>query len=687
MDLESFLADNDEQPAPEERGDQLPEVHFLDRVFGPGGVLADAFPGYVPREGQQELTGYTDRAFSKRTNLVAEAPTGTGKTVAYGVPASWWAAKENPERSAYGFERARVLIVTGNNALTKQLVEKDLPMLSKLLPWKFSFAMMKGRQNYLCQSLGGDLPVERMMLTDQLDRKQVDEIQRWSQMTVAGDMAELPFVVRERVRHLTVIGQDDCLGKKCDYHSTCYAEQAKKVAKEADIVVTNYHLFCIDLKLRLDTENEAGVLPDYDIVVFDEAHKMPDIAREFFGGRVTSGGIAKMAAILWAESTPKKDAVHLDKDQRERIVDAARRYFQQLEDYSQSKEYRARIKQHEPVGCYELCDEMRRGADILDRALQTMTFDPMRTLEISRNSDKLRKYSDAIERAMRLDGAEEGWVYSIEPAGKGVALVAKPLDVSDFLKIGVWESKFIRSAVATSATLTTDGVSFKFFKSESGADNAEELVAESPFDWSRQCELVVPPKIVDVKSRDYPTDCARVMTEIAEATNGSMLGLFTSWRVLNVVHQYFVEHGWGDRVMGQKDGPPMQLIERMKREPGSVLLGTESFWAGVDIPGNALQVVCIDRLPFPSPEDPMLDAYEALHGRRAWQDYSMPRAQLALRQGFGRCIRSESDSGIVVVLDRRLVEESYGKRFVRSLPPVKVSRDLVGAIKRKVLPR
>lgn len=649
--------------------------NYVDAVFGAGGILAEAFQGYEPRTGQVALATGIEESIAQGSTLLAEAPTGTGKSIAYSVPASWWAAKDNLDRDGRGLPRLPAVVVTANIALQEQIVGKDLPQLKKLLPWAFTFALMKGRQNYLCLDKFDELGAEKLTITNQEDRRQITEVEAWATRTKTGDLSELPFEPSKNVRRLIVIGQDDCTGKQCAHYDACHAERARAIAKDADIVVTNYHMFFVDLSLRKETDNAAGILPEHKIVIFDEGHKAADIARDFFGFKVTRGGVRAAARLLSAKATPKKEAVEIDRELQRELQDEADRFFAVLRQYARSDEYETRLKDQHPVQSRQIIELLKRAAKLYREAANRPGWSPGRKRELQKASEKAYGYAVAIEAAMTLQGADGGNVFFIEESETNCALVMKPLKVADTLRESLFETDRIRSAIVTSATLTASG-RFDFVATELGCEKAEELVAASPFDWSKQCALIVPDRMVDPRGDKFADMVAETMVQTAELADGRMLGLFTSYRVLERAHKLFLDRGWGDRVMRQGEAPRTQLIARLKEEIGTVLLGTESFWAGVDVPGEALSVVVIDRLPFPSPEDPMLDAYESIHGSRTFKDYSMPRAVIALRQGFGRLIRTTADRGAVVVCDRRIVDKSFGRSFVKSLPPVRLTRDL-----------
>jgi ATP-dependent DNA helicase DinG len=657
---------------------------YIEETFGEGGYFAQAFANYEARSGQVKVARAVDVAVREGQNLLAEAPTGTGKSVAYGVPASWWAAKQNDERSAMGAPRRKVVIVTANIALQEQIVGKDLPLLQRLLPWKFSFALLKGMQNFLCKDRFEETAPDRITVTDPIERRQLERTEQWARETRSGDLSELPFELTPRIRQLVVIGQDECTGKSCAHHRECFGRQAKKKAEDVDIVVTNYHMFFLNLRLRDETEGMAGTIPEHEVVVFDEAHKAPDIARDFFGFRITRGQVRNALRLLDADATPKKAELRIDRKLKAEAMQLADDFFRELARYSRSDKYDTRLREMNPVQSKELRDALRSTAGKYDSYSSGARLDPARKHELGSASAKCREIARSIEAAMGCVDTHKGHVYFIE-AGESDSygrLVMKPLSVADELREKLFDSAHVRAVAMTSATLTASG-RFDFIATELGCETAEELVAESPFDWGEQCLLVQPQTLAGGRSMPLPThtsfadEVARGMVDVAEMSGGRMLGLFTSYRVMERAHRMFLECGWDGRVMKQGEQPRTQLVQRLKDEDGAVLLGVESFWAGIDVPGQALSVVAIDRLPFPNPDDPLLDAFEQIRRGRGFKDYSMPRAVIALRQGFGRLIRTTTDRGVVVVFDRRLAEKGFGRSFLKSLPPgVRMSRNI-----------
>jgi ATP-dependent DNA helicase DinG len=618
---------------------------YIDTVFGPNGIFARRFQGYAPRRGQIELTRAVDRAIEENAHLMAEAPTGTGKSIAYLVPAIQHAVKHDK----------RVLVVTGNIALQEQLVGKDLPLLTEVLPWKFTYALLKGRQNYLCPSRLHEQGTEPYLdVGEPFDADTYQAILAWAETTETGDKSELPFEPPPRLWRRFSIASEDCKGNECRFRDQCFAAKAKARAEQAMVVVTNYHMLLLHLHLREITGRDL-ILPAFDIAICDEGHKMADIAREFFGFRMTLGSV-RWAGRLLRRMGHVRLATRLETE--------ASAFFDALDTYARSDAYERRLRVPGAVPHQAL----RAALVETFRAYQEGMDD---VLDSDARAELTRAMARAMALVIQLDAAmgltDEGSVYFLERLPKGgVALASKVVEVSKRLRKLFFDAT--PSVIVTSATLTTGG-SFAHAKRELGVRDARELVVESPFDFEKQALLIVPEGLPSPQEPVFPDAVARIV-DLAE---GRTLGLFTSYRNLNAAYERLA--GCGYRVLRQGDAPRTQLIEAFRKDVRSVLLGTESFWAGVDVPGESLSCVIIDRLPFPPPDDPVLDAVSE-RDPDWFQDFSLPRAIIAFKQGFGRLIRSQLDRGVVVVLDERLVTRRYGKKFIRSLPYTLKSRRL-----------
>ncbi|MCK9521498.1 MAG: DEAD/DEAH box helicase family protein [Proteobacteria bacterium] len=623
---------------------------YINSVFGPDGVLAHRFEGYVPRQGQIDLALAVDGAIRDGEHVMAEAPTGTGKSIGYSVPATYHAAHEGK----------RVVIATANIALQEQLVNKDLPLLADILPWDFSFALIKGRSNYLChdrlyqEEAQGTLE----LLDDPSDAGMLEALVAWARRTATGDVSELSFEPPYRLWRRFSTSSEDCKGSDCRFRDECCALKARAAAQEADVVVCNYHLLFAHLQVREATEKDI-VLPPFGVAILDEAHKAADIARDFFGFRVTQG------SVRWAARLLKKIG---EARFHEHVVKEAERFFTRLAQHRRSPAYKTRLRTPDVVPCSEL---VRLLGEVCDGYVEAIseTSDVDLRADLKRAAARCNDLAHQIGAALSLTDSEAVSFIEEDSRGGGV-LCSKPIHVGERLRHSLFGEN--RTVVLTSATLTTGG-SFDHLREEIGVPDPRELVVDTPFDFQRQALLVVPDGMPEPNDPAYPAAVAALFAEVMDLADGRTLGLFTSYRNLNATYERVC--GNGHRVLKQGDMPRTALVEEFRRDVGSVLLGTESFWAGVDVPGEALSCVVIDRLPFPSPDDPVLDAISE-RDRRWFTSYSLPRAVIAFKQGFGRLIRTAADRGVVVVLDRRLVSKPYGRVFTASLPDVLKSRRL-----------
>lgn len=621
---------------------------YMDKVFGPDGILAQRFEGYAPRPGQIALARAVDAAIADGVHLMAEGPTGTGKSIGYAVPASY--------RAAHG--KKRVVIATANIALQEQLVGKDLPLLADVLPWKFTFALLKGRNNYLCVDRIYDEKARGTfdLLDDPDDAEMHRHIAEWASTTATGDMSDLPFQPPARLWRKFSTTSDDCKGNDCRYREDCFALKARAAAEEAQVVVTNYHLLFAHLQVREATGLDL-VLPPFDVAICDEGHKAADIARDFFGFRVTFGSVRWVGRLLGKLKREKL---------ARKLEEAASRYFNALTDHRASRSYSCRLRRPDPVPWMTVTTALRETASAYSAAMDRASDSDARA-EIERAHMRATTLAGQIEAAMTLQ--DEGSVYFIDegPGGRAV-LRSKPIEVNDRLRRVFFEPA--HSVVVTSATLSVGG-KFDHIAGELGVPEPRGIVAETPFDFEEQALLVVPDGLPAPNDPDFTEAVTEAVARIIELADGRTLGLFTSYRNLNATYDRVAGDGY--RVLRQGEMPRTALVAEFRNDVRSVLLGTESFWAGVDVPGEALSCVVIDRLPFASPDDPVLDAVSE-RDRNWFRSYSLPRAIIAFKQGFGRLIRTCSDRGVVVVLDQRLVTKSYGRLFIASLPSLLKSR-------------
>lgn len=574
---------------------------------------------------------------------------GIGKSKAYGVPASYLASHGK-----------KVLIVTASIALQEQLVLKDLPDLAAELPWDFSFALLKGRPNYLCRTKLKDVEKDGLNASE---RNEMASILEWAGLstadatpthvrrrlpilepTIGGDKSELPFKPTDNTWRRVSTTSDECPGSKCSQYRECYVTQARVAAQDAGIVVTNYHMFFLNLA------SGGMVLPGYDVVILDEAHEAADIAREVLGFSVGRNAFDRVAKAAEKANRP---------DLADPIRLASRQFFDTLARFGQSDHYKAYLRWPAPIDATAL-------SEAVTAYVKTATKSPV--AEYAQTS--LKRVTDALTLA------DKNVVYSIDlqehegPTGRTVRarLKSQYVEPGQVLSTLLWADT--PGIAAVSATLTTD-MRFHFARRELGApDTATEIIVESPFNFARQGLLVMPQNLPEPGDPTFSRAVCEHMAGTVDACNGRTMGLFTSYRVLRIVAEHLRRHFPGVRTLCQGDMPTRALVEEFKRGAagGIVLLGTTSFWTGVDVQGQALTGLVIDKLPFTSPDDPVSQRITEKDPRRAFSDFSVPKAILTLRQGVGRLIRSQVDIGAVVLLDKRMTSKAYGSRFLRSLP-------------------
>ncbi len=624
---------------------------YIDKVFGPGGYLAAKFSGYETRHGQIQLAEKVHEAIQEERHLLAEGPTGTGKSIGYSVPAIH-ASQEGK----------KIIISTANIALQEQLINKDLPLLQDILPGQFSFALMKGRSNYLCLSTFYDNQQQGVFQTF-FDSKTIvaqKDLVKWANETDSGDVSELDFEPPSQLWRKFSTTADDCRGSKCEYKNECFANVARAKARNADIVVCNYHLLFSHLKVREQSGLDL-ILPPFNVAICDEGHKAADIARDFFGFRITEGSIRWVVRMLEKISEP--DLVHHARA-------ATEDFFSDLVVHKESGEYKIRLRKKDVVPWRSLCQVLRNTADAYQK--QESSGDLKLEVDLDKASARCGVLISNITEAMTLE--DEDSVYFIEQTGNKIALCSKLIKVGHKLRANLFDQT--DTVIVTSATLATDR-SFEFVAQEIGADDKErtsEIIADTPFDFARQALIVAPDGLPNPNDHAFHEQLPQLIEKIINYAEGRTLGLFTSYKNLNAVYDY-VSGRVNYNVMRQGDQPRMKLIAEFKRDTSSVLLGTESFWVGVDVPGESLSCLVIDRLPFQPLGDPVLDAIKERDSNSFW-NYQVPRAVIAFKQGFGRLVRSMDDYGVVVILDNRVIEKSYGRTFIASLPNTTKTRNL-----------
>jgi ATP-dependent DNA helicase DinG len=619
----------------------------IDAVLGPQGLLARNMPGYEHRAAQLEMAHAVERALVHDEVLLAEAGTGTGKTLAYLLPAI--------------LSGKKVVISTGTKTLQDQIVQHDLPLLERQLGFLPPVACMKGLENYLCLRRYEEFRHSPAALTSRAG-KHLPLIENWLGHTESGDHAELELPEDAAIWHEIQSGSDTRIGPKCRHFDACFVTRMRAQAERARLVIVNHHLFFADLALR--GAGPAAVIPEHEAVIFDEAHLLEDIATDFFGVRVSTTRLQRLLrdaghSLLAARLTRESERLLM---QVEVCADA---FFASLPRAAGAEGGRL------PLASEVFADRLREPMFALDNALDGLASFCKRNADVSeavvqiaRRCEQLR-----IDIATISEGGGGDRVCYTQTRGRGVSLGASPIAVANVLRDRLFHSGC--GVVLTSATLSADQ-SFEFLRSRLGLEyEATELLLASPFDYPSQAALYVPDALPDPRAPEYLAEAERQIRELVALTGGGAFVLCTSLRVMRLLAER-LRPVLGRCVLLQGEAPNAALLERFRADGHAVLFATASFWQGVDVPGNALRLVIIDKLPFDVPSDPLIAARcDRLkqEGAQPFMKYLVPSAALTLKQGFGRLIRSRRDRGIVAILDSRLVKKSYGRVLLRSLPP------------------
>ncbi len=626
----------------------------VEGIFGPGGLLEKRHPGYEFRPSQLAMAQLADDAFAKHQHVVIEAGTGTGKTLAYLIPAI---------RSG-----RRVVISTATKSLQEQLFQKDVPFLQKHFAPNLKAALMKGRANFLCRQKVHQMEGQPVLKgIDEVDW--FSQIRDWEKLTETGDRSELTFLPDDAELWNRIDARSDlCTGKKCPEYQNCFITAMHQRAQEADLIIVNHHLFFADLALRED--DFGSILPEYSAVVFDEAHEIEDVASDYFGRQLSSyrfeelGRDAEnMLRVLQIDAAPLRR-------QLARMRERARGFFERFPEregrYSFGPAERGAFLDQNR----EEYDEVASAVKRIETELSALSPKPEEVVAMARRAAEMRR-----ELTFLLESDEKGYVYWYERRGRGVFLAATPIDVSEILREKLFDQ--FDTVILTSATLAVGG-KFDYLKQRLGVLPANENVLPQEFDYPTQALLYLPPALPDVRQPSFASSAADEITRLLEISQGRAFCLFTSYAQMRDLFE---------RVSGrlkfpfllQGSAPRSILLDRFRTTPNAVLFATSSFWQGVDVPGAQLSCVIIDKLPFAVPSDPIVAArVRALEedGRNAFAEYQIPEAVLALKQGFGRLIRSKTDRGILSILDNRIRRMHYGKIFLESLPEYTTTQDL-----------
>ena len=626
----------------------------VDDIFGRGGLLEKRHPGYEYRASQLAMAKIADEAFQKHQHVVIEAGTGTGKTLAYLIPAI---------RSG-----RKVVVSTATKSLQEQLFQKDVPFLQKNFAPTLKAALMKGRSNFLCREKVHQMAGQAVLKgIDELDW--FAQIKDWEKLTETGDRSELNFLPDDaELWHRIDARSDLCTGKKCAEFQNCFITAMHQRAQEADLIIVNHALFFADLAIRQD--DFGAILPEYAAVVFDEAHEIEDVASDYFGRQVSSYRFDELARD--AENTLRM--LQISAPQLRRYLGRMRERGHGFFENFPEREGRFPFEQAERKGFLErnqeAYEELARAVKRVETELSALSPKPEEVLTLARRAAEIRR-----ELEFLMESEEKSYVYWYERRGKGVFLAATPIDVSQILRERLFEQ--FDTVVLTSATLAVEG-RFDYLKQRLGIQPAMDEVLPQEFDFREQALLYIPRTMPDVRDAKFSASAAEEIARLLEISEGRAFCLFTSYAQMKDVHQR-VSAQVKYPLLLQGTAPRTVLLDRFRSTANAVLFATASFWQGVDVPGAQLSCVIIDKLPFAVPSDPIVAArVRALQedGRNAFTEYQVPEAVLALKQGFGRLIRSKTDRGILAILDNRVRRMQYGRIFLESLPPYKTTQDL-----------
>jgi ATP-dependent DNA helicase DinG len=616
----------------------------LERIFGSSGWLARHHPGFEYRPGQLEMAEAIESSVENGQHLIVEAGTGTGKTLAYLVPLI---------RSGQ-----RVVISTGTKNLQEQLFYKDIPFIQKLFP-RLRATLMKGRQNYLCRQKLYDIEKQPVLSgLEEVDLYQ--KLREWETRTETGDRAELQDLSDSSELWSRVDARrETCTGQKCSQFDRCFITWMHQRAAESDLIIVNHHLFFADLALK--QSDYASLLPDYTAVVFDEAHEIEDVATQYFGLKVSNYQMEELARDT--EATLKMKSLEAGE-----VLNAIRELRRRSELFFElfpAGDGRTNFDNRETFL------EVRRGSySALINALIRLETELLAVKDRPEEISNLARRAEDIRKALEviMESRDRSLVYWWERRGRGVFIEASPIDVSPILRDKLFSQ--VRTVVLTSATLAVSG-KFDFLKRRLGVDTAREKILESHFDFARQAILYTPLHLPDPRDAEFASRAANEIVSLLKATEGRAFVLFTSYQQMRSVYER-VRRRLRYPTMMQGSAPRTALLDKFRSTPHAVLFATSSFWQGVDVQGQQLSAVIVDRLPFAVPTDPVVAARIRQineEGGNAFVEYQIPEAVIALKQGFGRLIRSETDRGVLGILDHRIVRKQYGRIFFDSLPP------------------
>ncbi len=624
----------------------------INKIFAEGGLLSKTLPYYEYRQAQIEMSEAVAEAFRRHQHLIVEAGTGVGKTLAYLVPAM--------------LSGVKTVVSTGTKNLQEQLFFKDIPYLKKHVARDVYVVYMKGRANYLCLRRLRLFNQQQALFHDTDEVGIFQQMQKWAKTTKTGDRAELHGVPDNYGPWREVCcTRETCPGSSCEHYGQCFLMKMKREAEEADLIIVNHHLFFADLAIKGLGLGE--VIPEYDAVIFDEAHLLEDIATSYFSVSVNSYQAEEIAQDVLRELTNAKLSIDGITTILSTLQQRSQKFFHCFEN--SSGKYRLRDNTINKQA-YNLAPDFANSLLMLVSKLRGLK---KATEELRFLADRIDEIRSSLE--FILNRGEPGYVYWCEMQGRGIFLHASPIDISADMRRNVFER--LPRVVLTSATLST-GKNFEFVKERLGLDHPVELIVDSPFDFKKQTLLYLPKGIPEPNNKFFVDFAASEIERILNKSKGRAFVLFTSYKNMDEVYNR-LKNKLPYKLFKQGQKSRSTLLNAFRKDIHSVLFGTSSFWQGVDVQGEALSCVIIDKLPFAVPSEPIVEArIESLRAKNEnpFMSYQVPSAIITLKQGLGRLIRSKQDKGILSILDNRLLTKQYGQVFLESLPKCRIVREI-----------
>ncbi|WP_339119875.1 ATP-dependent DNA helicase [Fusobacterium nucleatum] len=684
----------------------------IKNYFSKDGILAKEIKGFEYRQEQEEMAQYIQEAINEDRKIIVEAGTGTGKTLAYLIPAIKWAV----------VNKKKVIIATNTINLQEQLLLKDIPLAKSIIKDEFSYVLVKGRNNYVCKRLFNELALGKNIDIGTFSieaREQIEYILKWGNKTKTGDKAELPFEVYPDVWELVQSTTELCLGKKCPYRKECFYMKTRMEKMEADILISNHHVFFADLNVRAETDfdSEYLILPRYDMVIFDEAHNIESVARSYFSVEVSKISFTRLLNRIYQRKNKRKKEksalIRVEDTIDEKDLEDSQQYIDLLNTLKEEisilqnigDEYFDEIRKiyetnteapiKKSLNNFEMTksrflENLREKKDIFQTKLADflnlmMLFNNVIDEEKDKNpevinfNNHLKMFKAYIDSFKFINSFEDdNYIYWLDINSKrtNVVLTATPLNIAQKLSTVLFDN--LDRLVFASATIVVNG-SFDYFKKSLGLDEEDciEAIIKSPFDYNEQMSVYIPSDIQDSENINaFVSDASRFILNILLKTNGKAFILFTSYTMLNQIY-YSISKKLKDKgfeVFLHGDKPRSQLIKEFKEAENPILFGTTSFWEGVDVQGENLSNVIITKLPFLVPTDPVVSAISKKieeNGGNSFTDFQLPEAIIKFKQGVGRLIRKKTDSGNIFILDNRILKKRYGSLFINALPSQK----------------